>query len=40
LSSWVLLIIDEVKRKINEGGIIYEGENFVNKEKKLREVTN
>lgn len=32
--------MDEIKAKINEGGIIYEGENIYVREKKLREVTN
>lgn len=40
LSTWVLLIIEEIKVKINDSSIIYEGENIWLREKKLREVTN
>ena len=25
LSTWVLLLMDEIKRKINENGIVYDG---------------
>lgn len=32
--------MDEIKSKINEGGVIYEGENGFSRERKLREVTN
>jgi hypothetical protein len=32
--------MDEIKRKINENGIVYDGENVWLREKKLREVTN
>ena len=33
-------MMEEIKNKINENGIIYEGENAWLREKKLREVTN
>lgn len=32
--------MDEIKIKMNEGAIIYEGDNGYMREKKLREVTN
>lgn len=32
--------MDEIKSKINEGSVVYEGENGLIREKKLREVTN
>lgn len=40
LSSWVLLVMSEIKKKISQNGIIYEGENSMLREKKLRQVTN
>lgn len=32
--------MDEIKKKIDEGSVVYEGQNGYMREKKLREVTN
>lgn len=40
LSGWLMLLMEEINKKINENGIIYDGENAPLREKKLREVTN
>lgn len=39
-TAWLLLLMEEIRAKINNQGIIYEGENAWLREKKLREVTN
>ena len=39
-TAWLLVLMEEIKGKINNNGIIYEGENAWLREKKLREVTN
>lgn len=39
-SAWVLTLMDEIKSKINENGVSYDGDNGWLREKKLREVIN
>lgn len=40
LTSWLIIVLEELNRKLNQGEIVFDGENSATKAQKLREVRN
>lgn len=40
LTGWLILILEELNRKLNQNEVLFEGDNSETKSKKLREVRN